>query len=49
MQIPDINLDTIADLATRQVVIQLLHLIEAIAAENTQLRDENARLKGWFG
>ena len=56
MQIPDINPETITDLATRQIVIQLLNLIEALAAENAalrvenqQLRDENARLKGGSG
>jgi hypothetical protein len=53
MQIPDVTLDAIPDPATRQVVGQLLNLIETLAAENTalrhevyQLRDENARLKG---
>jgi hypothetical protein len=56
MQIPDINLDVISDPATRQLVGQLLNLIEALVAENTalraevqQLRDENARLKGGSG
>jgi len=53
MQIPDINLEAIPDPATRQLVGQLLNLIEALVAENTalgtevqQLRDEHARLKG---
>ena len=53
MQIPDVNLDAIPDPATRQLVGQLLNLIETLAAENAalrlqvqQLRDENARLKG---
>ena len=53
MQIPDINLEAIADLTTREVVRQLLNRIEALAAENAalraenqRLRDENARLKG---
>ena len=53
MQIPDINLDAITDPTTRQIVGQLLNLIETLAAENAalrvevqQLRDENARLKG---
>ena len=56
MPIPDINPDTITDLAMRQIVIQLLNLIEAQAAdiaalraENQQLRNENARLKGGSG
>lgn len=56
MQIPAIDLDAIADPATRQVIVQLLNLIEALAAENAalraenqQLRDENARLKGGSG
>jgi hypothetical protein len=56
MQIPDINLEAIPDPATRQLVGQLLNLIEALVAENTalraevqQLRDENARLKGGSG
>ncbi|WP_129676957.1 hypothetical protein [Candidatus Chloroploca sp. Khr17] len=53
MQIFDINLDALPDLVTRQIVIQLLNLIEALAAEhgalrieNQHLRDEHARLKG---
>ncbi|PDW00046.1 hypothetical protein [Candidatus Chloroploca asiatica] len=53
MQIPDINPDTIPDVATRQIVIQLLNVIETLAAENAalrveiqHLRDENARLTG---
>lgn len=56
MQLPEINLDAISDLATREVVRQLLTIIEAQAAEiatlraeNQQLRDENARLKGGSG
>ena len=56
MQIPDVNLDAIPDPATRQVVGQLLNLIEMLVAENAalrlqiqQLRDENARLKGGSG
>ena len=56
MQIPDVNLDAIPDRATRQLVGQLLNLIEALAAENAalrlenqQLRDELARLKGGSG
>jgi hypothetical protein len=53
MQIPDVNLDTITDPAAREVIGQLLNLIEtlvadmqALRAENQLLRDENARLKG---
>jgi len=56
MQLPDINLDASSDPATREVVRQLLNIIEAQAAEiaalraeNQQLRDENARLKGGSG
>jgi hypothetical protein len=56
MQLPDINLDAISDPATREAVRQLLNIIEAQAAEiatlraeNQQLRDENARLKGGSG
>ncbi len=56
MQIPDINLDAIPDSATRQLVGQLLNLIETLAADNAalrvevqHLRDENARLKGGSG
>jgi len=56
MQLPDVNLDAISDLATRQLVAQLLNIIEAQAAEIAalrlevqQLRDENARLKGGSG
>jgi hypothetical protein len=53
MQIPDVNLEALPDLATRQLIGQLLNLIETLVAENTalrvenqQLRDELARLKG---
>ncbi len=53
MQIPDVNLDAITDPAAREVIGQLLNLIEtlvadiqALRAENQHLRDENARLKG---
>jgi hypothetical protein len=56
MQIPDINLETITDPATRQLIAQLLNVIEALHAEvlllrteNQALRDENARLKGGSG
>jgi hypothetical protein len=53
MQIPDVNLEAIPDLATRQLIGQLLNLIETLVAENAaqrveiqQVRDELARLKG---
>ncbi len=53
MQIPDLNPDSIPDLSTRQIVIQLLNIIETLAAEHAalrveiqNLRDEVARLKG---
>jgi hypothetical protein len=53
MQMPDVNLDAITDPAARQVIGQLLNLIETLVAENQtlraenqHLRDENARLKG---
>ncbi|WP_255604120.1 hypothetical protein [Oscillochloris sp. ZM17-4] len=56
MQLPDVNLDTISDPATREVIQQLLNIIEALVTENAalrldvqQLRDENARLKGGSG
>ena len=56
MQLPDVNLERISDPATREVVQQLLNIIEALVAENAalrlevqQLRDENARLKGGSG
>lgn len=56
MQLPDINLSAIADPAARAVIAQLLAIIEAqhaelvrLRAENQQLRDENARLKGGSG
>lgn len=56
MQLPDANLDAISDPATREVVRQLLNIIEAQAtenaalrAENQHLRDEVARLKGSSG
>ena len=56
MQIPDVNLDVLPNLVTREVVRQLLNIIEALGAENAalrrenqQLRDENARLKGGSG
>jgi hypothetical protein len=56
MQIPAVKLDAISDPATHEVVQQLLNLIETLAAENAalraqnqQLRDEIARLKGGSG
>jgi hypothetical protein len=56
MQIPDLNLDAITDPAARQVIEQLLNLLETLAAENQalrlenqQVRDELARLKGGSG
>lgn len=56
MELPDINLETITDPATRHLIEQLLNVIEALQAdiiklqvENQQLRDENARLKGGSG
>ena len=56
MQIPDVNLDAITDPVARQVIAQLLNLIETLSAdnqalrvENQQLRDELARLKGGSG
>ena len=38
MQLPDVNLDAITDPATRQVIGQLLNLIETLSAENQALR-----------
>jgi hypothetical protein len=56
MQMPDVNLDAITDPAARQLIGQLLNLIETLSAdnqalrvENQQLRDELARLKGGSG
>jgi hypothetical protein len=56
MQLPDINLDAITDPAARQLIGQLLNVIEALhaevvqlRAENQQLRNELARLKGGSG
>jgi regulator of replication initiation timing len=53
MQIPDINLESISDPALRQLLAELLNVVETLAAENAalrlevqQLRDENVRLKG---
>jgi hypothetical protein len=45
MQIPDINLDAITDPAARQVIGQLLNLIERLSAENQTLRAENQHLR----
>jgi hypothetical protein len=41
MPIPDINPDTMTDLAMCQIVIQLLNLIEAQATDIAALRAEN--------
>jgi hypothetical protein len=56
MQLPDVTLDAIPDPATRQLVGQLLNLVETLVAQNAalraelqQVRDENARLKGASG
>src|SRR6266511_8855 len=56
MQLPDINLDAISDPAARQIIGHLLNVIETLHAEvvqlhaeNQQLRDELARLKGGPG
>ena len=56
MQLPEINLDAITDPAARQLIGQLLNVIETLHAEvaqlrveNQQLRDELARLKGGSG
>jgi hypothetical protein len=56
MQIPDVNLDAITDPVARQVIVQLLNVIEILyaevvqlRAENQQLRDEINRLKGEQG
>ena len=56
MQLPDLNLDAITDPAARQVIGQLLNLIETLVAEkqalrteNQQLRDALARLQGGSG
>lgn len=56
MQLPDINLDAITDPAARQIIEQLLNIIETLhaevvqlRAENQHVRDENARLKGGSG
>ena len=53
MQLPDVNLDAISDLEIREAVRQLLNSIEAqateiaaVRAENQQLRDALARLRG---
>jgi hypothetical protein len=46
MQIPNVNLDALPDLATREVVRQLLNIIEALAAEKAAhpLLIEDSRL-----
>ena len=44
MPIPDINPDTMTDLVARQIVIQLLNLIEAQAADIAALRAEVQQL-----
>lgn len=45
MQLPDLNLDAITDPAARQIIGQLLNLIEILAAENAALRAENQQLR----
>lgn len=45
MQVPDINVETIADLALRQIIAQLRNGIETLAAENAALRAENQQLR----
>jgi regulator of replication initiation timing len=45
MQIPDVNLDAITDPAARQMIGQLLNLIETLSAENQTLRAENQHLR----
>lgn len=40
MQLPDVNLDAISDPAARQLIGQLLNLIETLTTENASLRDE---------
>ena len=45
MQIPDVNLEAITDPAARQVIGQLLNIIETLHAEVVQLRAENQHLR----
>jgi hypothetical protein len=45
MQLPDIQLDTIVDPATRQAIVQLLNLVEQLVADNQLLRIENQALR----
>ena len=50
MRAPDLNPDHIPNLATRQIMIQLLSVIEALTAENTTLRVEiqHLRIVDWL-
>lgn len=45
MQLPDVNLDAITDPVARQIIVQLLNVIEMLYAEVVQLRAENHQLR----
>ena len=51
MQIPDLNPKSITDPVTRQIVIQLLDMIETLPAKYVTLRVENQDLRDdvWHG